>query len=360
MGAVVTGAAAQEQVVPAAPLRPLERPRESGPALLPELLPPLEERAPAAAPPLPAGVPPLGLPSDGETAPSFPDLPDLPSGAFPGSAPQSPLLDVPAEPSAQEPEPETGVRPPEPETREAVPGTMPPPEAGAVPFAEWHQSPKAARDLAAARNCCFLVVFASGRGPSDESGQAAPSLSQVLNHEVFATEEFNRFALEHLVLCALDYSSKSNLMLPRELARQDALEQFKERLKVRGFPTAILFGPDGKEIRRWSGYYIDQKTRKGNGPSYLQQLQRAVLGHEAVLYQEERRRDELVQKGYREWTSAQGSTLFARLVEYDARTAVLRDQNGEDRKVPLQQLNIADREYITRKRLGRPLPNAAP
>ena len=68
----------------------------------------------------------------------------------------------------------------------------------------------------------------------------------------------------------------------------------------------------------------------------------------------------LFRSGYRTWTSAQGSPLFARLVRFDAQSAVFLDEGGAERTVRLNQLALPDREIITRQRLGRPMPERAP
>jgi hypothetical protein len=323
-----------------------------------ELLPALPPDSPSEPPrkvaaagvmPLPPDVPPLGLPSDGELAPSFPDLPDLPEASL---LPQTPADDT--GPGGRPP----GQPVPTPSAAEdgglvdpgAPPGLVPPPAPPSSPFPIWHESPKKARTLAGAEQRCLLLVFSSSQG---EAG----GTSRQMSDEVFATPAFNEFALEHLVLCGLFYSrSTSSLDLndPTKMARLDALTAIKKAFKVRGFPTVILFGPDGQEINRWTGFIT------GRGHWLQQQIKQAVEGHEAVIFATERRRAELATRGYRTWTSAQGTPLFARLIRFDAETAVLRDESGAERSVRLKQLALPDREIITRQRLGRPMPERAP
>lgn len=322
-----------------------------------ELLPALPPEGPSDPPrkvaaagvmPLPPDVPPLGLPSDGELAPSFPDLPDLPEASL---LPQTPDDD-----------PGPGGRPPgqvvPPPAAEAGDPALPSPPASLVPppptpdspFPIWHESPKKARTLAEAEQRCLLLVFSSSQG---EAG----GTSRQMSDEVFATPAFNEFALEHLVLCGVFYSrSTSSLDLndPAKIARLDALAAIKKAFKVRGFPTVILFGPDGQEINRWTGFIT------GRGPWLQQQIKQAVDGHEAVIFATERRRTEMATRGYRTWTSAQGTPLFAKLIRFNAEIAVLRDESGAERTVRLKQLALPDREIITRQRLGRPMPERAP
>ena len=331
----------------------------AGPGVVPgdaELLPSLPEAA-AAAPrkpvaaavaPLPPDIPPLGLPSDGEAAPSFPDLPDLPQSSL---LPQLPADDRPAsggdrqipfgpsedgDGAAPVDEGAAGVRPPAP---------PPAPAVSEPPFPIWHENPKTARALAEEQRRCLLLVFSGAQG---EAGGTSKQLSD----EVFSSPAFNEFALGHLVICGLFYAKSSSLDLshPALIARADAMAAFKKAFKVRGFPCVILLGPDGKEINRWSGYV------GGRGAAYREKIRQAVEGHEAVLFESERRRERLAAKGYRTWMSAQGSPLFALLIEYDAHTALFRDEAGADRKVALKQLALPDREIITRQRLGKPMP----
>lgn len=357
----VAGAPAQqpagERAVPRiSPQRDADDGRPGSGTPADELLPPLPDDFPHEPPrktppssvaiPLPPDIPPLGLPSDGEIAPSFPDLPDLPESSL---IPQNPD-DEGAEGSAflEDPDPDgEALRPPA--ARRSRPGAvLPAPVPGELPFPVWHESPRKARDLAQSENRCLLLVFSSSTG---EAGGASKQLSD----EVLSTAAFNEFALQHLVICGLFYTKSSQLDLkdPSKIARLDAMEAFKKSFKVRGFPCVILCGPDGKEIRRWTGYAT------GRGQAVGQQICQAVEGHEAVLFAAERRRETLATNGYRTWTSAHGTTLFAKLLEFDAHSALLRGEDGSERKVRLKQLSLPDREIITRKRLGKPLPEVA-
>ena len=348
-----------ERSAPRITLKPADSGASGSESAAGELLPALPPDGPSDPPrkvaaagvmPLPPDVPPLGLPSDGELAPSFPDLPDLPEASL--------LPQTPADDPGPGGRPPGQVAPPSPGPGDGDPATPAPPARGLVPppappsspFPIWHESPKKARTLAEAEQRCLLLVFSSSQG---EAG----GTSRQMSDEVFATPAFNEFALEHLVLCGVFYSrSTSSLDLndPAKIARLDALAAIKKAFKVRGFPTVILFGPDGQEINRWTGFIT------GRGPWLQQQIKQAVEGHEAVIFAAERRRAELASRGYRTWTSAQGTPLFARLIRFDAQTAVLRDESGAERTVRLKQLALPDREIITRQRLGRPMPERAP
>ncbi len=280
------------------------------------------------------GLEPLSLPSDGEAIPDFPGLPALPDGTA-ATLPTGPETDLlPQDPDAPEGGAPSADRPPAP--RRAGP-------EGAPEMVEWHMSPYAARALAKKTGRCHLLVF------STKVGIAGNGVRQ-LNSGVFLTPEFNELANKSLVLSYLDYTPQGGITTsPEEIKRADAMKAIKEALKVRGYPTVILFGPDGVEIDRWSGFNSSRKR------AYFERLRQAVEGHNHVLNEVTARRQRLTGEGYRMWRSAAGSEFFGKLVEFDARVAVLRDEAGADHRVNLQQLSLIDRELITRQRLGKPV-----
>ncbi len=373
LAALLAGGAAQEKEVPSASLRINLKPEGAVPSLLPPLpsaddpeatMDPVNDPATAPVPPgavaalpapvLPPGLPPLGLPSDGEPAPAFPGLPDLPNF-------------IPSSPAAL-----PGFQPGE--TPSAVPQEMPVPEgaapaAGTPPgpapvvsmaerharsgFAYWHKSPKQARDIAMKEGKCLLLAMTGGPN-------SAPSRD--LSKEVFGTSQFNAFALKSMVLSSLDYDPadrvRYGVTAPSEedqqkAARLDAMAHCRKSLGIKGFPTVILFGPDGKEITRFSGYQIKQPRRASWYPEkYFQRIKEAVAGELAARETALKAREKLIVDGYREWTSAQGSKLFAKLVEARPDQILLKDESGKPRAVKPEQLYIADREVIRRQRIA--------
>lgn len=66
---------------------------------------------------------------------------------------------------------------------------------------------------------------------------------------VFSSDEFKRYADEHLECVYLDFPNEKEL--PEELVEQN--QALKEKFNVKGFPTYILLGPDGNEVYRTSG-----------------------------------------------------------------------------------------------------------
>jgi hypothetical protein len=221
---------------------------------------------------------------------------------------------------------------------------MPPPPL----YATWLKSPRLAREEASKVGLCWLLAATSAQ--EGDAGQR----SQLMNEDIFLKEEFNQFATENLILCSLDYTKNSSglPLNPEEARREAAMQQVRDFLKIRGMPTVVVFSPEGHELMRWRGY------TPGRAGSYLQNLKNVVSAENERLYGSKKRRTELAQKGYRQWTSRYGSQVFARLVEFDARRAQLEDDEGRRFRVDLSQLILTDREIITRRRLGLTSPSS--
>ena len=70
-----------------------------------------------------------------------------------------------------------------------------------------------------------------------------------LRKEVFNTAEFQRYAGDHLILVELDFPKTKPQS--KEVTQQN--EKLQQQYRVEGFPTVILLGPDGKEVKRSEG-----------------------------------------------------------------------------------------------------------
>lgn len=77
-----------------------------------------------------------------------------------------------------------------------------------------------------------------------------------LDKEVFSTSEFQEYAKKNLVLVEADFPNKKTL--PAELKAANA--KLKEQHKIRGYPTLVVLGSDGKKLGEVVGY-------GGGGPS---------------------------------------------------------------------------------------------
>jgi thiol-disulfide isomerase/thioredoxin len=75
-----------------------------------------------------------------------------------------------------------------------------------------------------------------------------PCMSLAKN--VFGTDEFKKFAKENLILLEVDFPRRK----PISEEQKKANEALSEKFNIEGFPTVILFSPDGKELSRESGY----------------------------------------------------------------------------------------------------------
>ncbi len=71
-----------------------------------------------------------------------------------------------------------------------------------------------------------------------------------LDKDTFSKPAFQDFAKEHLVLMEVDFP-KSKSQSPETAAQN---KELSEKFGVRGFPTLVLLGSDGKELAKRSGY----------------------------------------------------------------------------------------------------------
>ncbi len=315
-----TAQQASEQPVSPVAISKYQRPGAVSPAtsLLPAL-PGADPTKPGQAPlPKaiePANLPPLQLPTDGEEPPAFPDLPEMD--------------DISVKTVAQNP-----AAPP----ADGSAGTDP--SASLPPLTlTWHSSPRKGRELAMEQGKCMLLVLTG-------LGGDAGARSQALDAEVLRQEEFTTFAAQNLILSTLNFVPLSPLDQnnPAAIARLEARESLKRSLNVRGYPAIILFGPDGRETRRWKGYV------PGRPWHFFQDVKNSTLGAIAGHAESLKRRDQLVADGFRQWTSAQGSQLFAKFDGFDPETnrARLADEKQKRIIVSLEQLSLADREIVRR------------
>ena len=83
---------------------------------------------------------------------------------------------------------------------------------------------------------------------------------------------------------------------------------------------------------------------------FFQDLKNSTLGAIASHGEALKRRDKLAADGFRQWTSAQGSQLFAKFDGFDPETnrARLTDENRKRIVVFMNQLSLADREIVRR------------
>lgn len=147
-----------------------------------------------------------------------------------------------------------------------------------------------------------------------------------LSAEVFATRSFNEYVKENLVICYLDF--------PQNLKKAPRSMQWaKKEFKVVGYPSVLVFNPQGEVERSIRGY------RKGRPVDYFDELKAAC---EPVLSSIEERKVHLRKSGFREWRNPAGQTLFAQFVRRDDELMTLRDGTGKEWTVAIAHLSEED------------------
>lgn len=95
-----------------------------------------------------------------------------------------------------------------------------------------------------------------------------------LDREVFSKTEFKKFAKENLVLALIDFP-RSKPQTKKQKERNAALAA---KYGVKGFPTVLLFSPDGALVGR-TGY------QPGGAAAYVEHLRAMIEQHKAVANQ---------------------------------------------------------------------------
>ena len=90
-----------------------------------------------------------------------------------------------------------------------------------------------------------------------------------MDEEVFAKESFVREVSKKFVLVMID-SPRDKSILSSLAGRQN--QGLKATYSVRGFPTVVIVDPEGKEVKRHSGY------RSGGPNGYLKYLRELTRG----------------------------------------------------------------------------------
>ena len=104
---------------------------------------------------------------------------------------------------------------------------------GAEP-GRWTMDFEAATKLAAERELPMMINFTG----SDWCGWC-----KLMDKEVFAKDEWKKFAAEHVVLVTLDFPKDKSIVPEKFVARNKKL---KEQFGVRGYPTYIVLDSDGE------------------------------------------------------------------------------------------------------------------
>jgi thioredoxin-related protein len=107
--------------------------------------------------------------------------------------------------------------------------------------AEWLTDVPKALEIARAENKLVLLDF---------TGSDWCPYCQALQAKVLASKKFEAYADRNLVLVKVDFPRTTKQ--PMEL--KEANSELAGKFKVDTFPTVILLGPKGKELKRVVGY----------------------------------------------------------------------------------------------------------
>jgi len=184
----------------------------------------------------------------------------------------------------------------------------------------WERS--AAEAIAKARRQNALLLTVAGHNGVD--------LSKEMESNFLRSPEFRSMVEEGFVLLQIDYGDS-------ETSRSPYYKSFKERLKLRGFPTLLITFPNGHEILRLKGYSSESKG------VYLGSIRDAK---ERAPKLAAARRKEMEPSGYRMWTGQKGAAVFAKLTQLDANKVVLTTEWGDTINTFSNRLSEEDQAWI--------------
>lgn len=153
--------------------------------------------------------------------------------------------------------------------------------------------------------------------------------AMALSEEVFATKSFNNYVKENLVICFLSYPPPGGAEPPK------SMEWAKKEFKVAGYPSVLIFNPNGEVVRSLRGY------RKGRPVDYFNDLKAACA---PALESIKQQKESLSRQGFREWRNGEGKGIFARFVKRDDLLMTLRDGRGQEWTIAIDQLREEDRK----------------
>lgn len=169
---------------------------------------------------------------------------------------------------------------------------------------------------------------------------------QSIENTLVLQPEFKKLTEENYVPLYMDFSDKDTV-------DSDFYQAFKDRLKVRGYPTVLVTLPDGAEVMRLSGYKHEYEV------GYMLKLRESVASSKKAI---EARRKRLLPSGYRAWTDKQGVVVYAKLDKADANMLNLTTEWGTKFTTFTNRLSSEDQAWIESKRAKRqtaPPPDAS-
>lgn len=108
---------------------------------------------------------------------------------------------------------------------------------------EWHTNFSEALEIAKAKNLPIILVFQG-------SDWCAPCMK--LEHEIWSTESFKKYALDHFIMLKADFPKrKANRLSEKQQAQNDRLA---ERYNNKGYFPHVVILNDKKEVLGRLGY----------------------------------------------------------------------------------------------------------
>ncbi|MCB1233894.1 MAG: thioredoxin family protein [Verrucomicrobiae bacterium] len=151
-----------------------------------------------------------------------------------------------------------------------------------------------------------------------------------LSEQVFTTKSFNQYVKDNAIVCYINYPRNITDAIP-------AARAIKEKFKVMGYPTLLIFDPDGNVDQEIRGYNTDKPVE------YFNRLKYAAW---PLLERIAARKRQLRARGYRDWTNTEGRTFFGRFVDRDDQVATLLGADGRAWPVEIAKLGEADRALV--------------
>lgn len=206
----------------------------------------------------------------------------------------------------------------------------------------WEESETIARQTAAREGKPILIWF---------TNSAMSPTCKILSSELFATQEFGKWADKNVVRLRIDAAATAddpNLTLGEKISRQAELRSYAQRLKKRykvlGQPTLLMLNPSGEVLWKETGY------KHGQADFVWGLIKQAVV---VTTNQYQEWRKNLEAKGYREWEGSNGRKVFAKLASYSEGNLILIEPGGERYKSHESRLSRKDNKWIAEQKALR-------
>jgi Thioredoxin-like domain len=208
----------------------------------------------------------------------------------------------------------------------------------------WEQSETVAKQYSMREGKPLLIWF------TDSSNSP---MCNALSQELFSTNEFGTWAMEHIVRLKVDSNAKVTDMdldidstEDREIRIKQYTAELKKRYKVLGYPSLIMLNSSGEVVGKYRGY------KRGGAQHLWGQLKHA----EAVSAESHKGwKTSLEKKGYREWQDRKNRKIFAKLISYSKGTLTFLEPDGTKSQTQEDGLSDQDRSWIAEQKKLRNL-----